>query len=128
MSRLRTPIARARGLGSAKDGTAHFWLQRMTAVALVPLLLWFTASLVGLSGAGYVDFITWIAIPFNAVALLLLLIALFWHSSLGVQVVVEDYIHPEGAKLTLLVLSRLVHSVLALAAIYAVLRIGLGSQ
>jgi len=126
MSRLRSPIARARGLGSAKDGTGHFWAQRLTAIALVPLLIWFVASVVGLSGMTYTEVAAWFESPLNATLFVILLLSLAWHSMLGLQVIVEDYLHHAGLKMAVLITLKFAHILLAVAAIYAVLRIGIG--
>ncbi len=123
---LRSPIKRVRGYGSAHDGTHHFWVQRLTAVALVPLLVWLVWSVASLSGASHVEFTAWVERPLNAVLLVVALGALFWHSMLGLQVVVEDYIHSAPIKLATLIILKFAHLGLGLAAIYAVLRIGLG--
>lgn len=120
---LRTPLGRVRGLGSAKGGVGHWWAQRMTAVALVPLLLWFVASLVQMAGADYAHVTAWIANPVVAVLLVLLLGAGFYHLSLGLQVVIEDYVHGEPARLVSLVLIRFAGWILAAAAIFSVLKI-----
>ena len=99
---LRSPLGRARGLGSAKDGTHHWWAQRVTAIALVPLTVWFVASIIGLVGASRIDLQAWVASPVVAVLLLILVGATFHHARLGVQVVIEDYVHHEGVKVALL--------------------------
>jgi succinate dehydrogenase / fumarate reductase membrane anchor subunit len=123
---MRSPLGRAIGLGSAKEGVEHWWGQRLSAVALVPLSLWFVASLISLAGAGYEAFTQWVASPVVAVLLILTIVASFYHALLGLQVVIEDYVHTEGAKMALLVLLRLLCYALGLAAIFAVLRIALG--
>ncbi|MFN2300880.1 MAG: succinate dehydrogenase, hydrophobic membrane anchor protein [Gammaproteobacteria bacterium] len=124
---VRAPVKKARGLGSAKDGTHHFWTQRLTGLALVPLLIWFVASLVALVGAPYIEVVAWIARPFNALVLLLAIVALSWHSMLGLQVVVEDYVHTGWLKLTILITLTFAHVALGAAAAFAVLRIGFAS-
>ena len=93
--KLRAPLATARGLGSAKEGTHHFWNQRLTAIVLVPMTLWIMVSLVRMTNVDYATVTQWIAAPLNAVLLLIFLLALFYHALLGVQVVIEDYIHSE---------------------------------
>lgn len=123
---LRTPLAEARGLGSAKEGVGHWWHQRLTAVALVPLTLWFGFSVALLGSADYYTVIDWVAHPVNAVLLILLLAVGFWHGALGVKEVIEDYVAGEGKKLFLLLAVQLAAVVLALAGIFAVLRIALG--
>jgi succinate dehydrogenase / fumarate reductase membrane anchor subunit len=120
---LRSDLARVRGLGSAKEGVAHWWAQRVTAVALVPLLVWFVASIVSLVGAPHATVVDWIASPMPSLLLVLLLVAMFHHAQLGLQVVIEDYVHGEGAKLTLILLVKGAAVVLGLASIFAVLRI-----
>ncbi|MBT8145005.1 MAG: succinate dehydrogenase, hydrophobic membrane anchor protein [Gammaproteobacteria bacterium] len=128
MSR-RTALGHVLGLGSAKDGTGHWWAQRVSAVAMVPLGLWFLFSVALLIGRGTVDYLSvidWIASPVNAVALILLIATMCYHSALGVQVVIEDYVHG-GTKVVSLVLQKFAHAVLAAAGIFAVLRIALGS-
>jgi len=123
---LKTPLGRVRGLGSAKDGTQHWWLQRLTAIALAPLCIWLVASLVSLSGAGWREVADWLSSPLSALAMILLLVALLWHLKLGLQVVIEDYVHGEAAKLTLLVLNTFFCIVLAGAGILSVLRLLIG--
>ena len=123
---LQSPLGRVRGLGSAKNGTHHWWIQRVTAVALVPLTLWFAVSMIKMTGAAHSDAIAWVQSPFNAIMLLLLIIATFHHMQLGLQVVIEDYIHSEGTKLVLLLAQKLVSFALAIAAGFAVLKIAFG--
>jgi succinate dehydrogenase membrane anchor subunit len=122
-TRLRSPLGRARGLGSAKEGVMHWWAQRVTAVALIPLVLWFVTALVALTGADRSVVVSWLQAPFPAIVTILLLIAVFYHMSLGVQVVIEDYVHSEWAKISALVLNKLVAFALAATGIFAVLRI-----
>ena len=124
---LRTPLGRVLGLGTAKDGTGHFWAQRLSAVALLFLGGWFAFVLVTLTGFTHVDAVAFIGAPINSVMLLLLVATIAYHSYLGVQVVVEDYVLGHGLKLASLILSRVAHVLLAVAASYAILRIGLGT-
>ncbi len=124
---LSTPLAKARGLGSAKSGTHHWIAQRLTAIALIPLSIWFVFSLVCMTELNYQTAIDWIQSPLSAVFLLLFIIAMFHHAQLGVQVVIEDYIDCKVVKITGLVLLKLVSFFAGLAAATAVLKIYLGS-
>lgn len=125
---LRSPLGRARGLGSAKDGVHHFWVQRLSALALIPLSLWFVFSIAKLAmgPASFHAVRFWVAAPSVAVTLVLFLAATLYHSMLGVQVVIEDYVGHEGAKLAALVLSKFIHAIVAVSAIFAVLKVALG--
>ncbi len=125
--RLRSPLGRAIGLGSAKEGVEHWWQQRLTAVALVPLTLWFVVAVLGHIGSDHAQFVAWLHAPLPAILLILLIGATFYHAALGMQVVVEDYVHGEGVKLCTLILLRLACFALAVAGIFAVLRIALGA-
>ncbi|MBY0319929.1 MAG: succinate dehydrogenase, hydrophobic membrane anchor protein [Reyranella sp.] len=122
----RTHLSRARGLGSAKEGVHHFWAQRVTAVALIPLVVWFAISLIMMSGADYGVVRAWIGSPVVMVLLVLTIVIGLHHGQLGMQVVVEDYVHNEGMKLALIVLMRFIAVFFGLAAIVAILRIGFG--
>jgi succinate dehydrogenase / fumarate reductase membrane anchor subunit len=124
---LRTPLGQVLGRGSAKDGTGHFFGQRVSGVGLLLLGLWFACSLATLPGFEHADALAFIGAPLNGVLLLLLVISLAYHSHLGVQVVIEDYVHGHGRKLVSLIISRFAHSFLAVAAIYAIIKIGLGA-
>ena len=126
-SDLRTPLARARGLGSARVGVHHWWAQRLTAIALIPLVVWFAISLVMMSGADYGAVRAWIGSPVVMVLLILTIAIGLHHGQLGLQVVIEDYVHGDGSKLALIVAVRFIAVLFGLAAIVAVLRIGLGS-
>ncbi|WP_328587488.1 succinate dehydrogenase, hydrophobic membrane anchor protein [Algihabitans albus] len=120
---LRSPLGRVRGLGSAKDGTGHWWAQRLTALALVPLTLWFVAGVIGNVGADHGELLAWIGHPVTAGLFLLLIGATFYHATLGVQVVIEDYLHNEWIKLVALLLMKATFVVLGLATALAVLSI-----
>jgi succinate dehydrogenase / fumarate reductase membrane anchor subunit len=121
---LRTPLGRVLGLGTAKDGTDHFMSQRISAIALVLLGCWFMYSMFTIESMAYLEVMRFIAAPLNSVLLSLLCITAAWHSYLGVQVVVEDYVHAHGVKLFSLIASRFAHVFLAVASVYAILRIG----
>ena len=122
---LRTALGRVRGLGSAKSGVHHWWVQRVTAVALVPLTLWFVCAVIALAGEPLPVVRAWIASPLNAVLLLCLIGATFHHLQLGLQVVIEDYVHSEGARLVSLLVMRAAAVLLGLVAALSVLRIAL---
>jgi succinate dehydrogenase / fumarate reductase membrane anchor subunit len=117
---------RTRGLGSTREGVGQWWMQRVTAVALVPLTLWFAASLIACAGSGYGAFILWLRTPFTPVLMVLLLIALFYHMALGLQVVVEDYVHTDRIKMPTVVAIHLGSFALAVAGIVATLRTAFG--
>ncbi|MEL6300224.1 MAG: succinate dehydrogenase, hydrophobic membrane anchor protein [Pseudomonadota bacterium] len=123
---LKSPIGRVLGLGSAKEGTEHWWHQRLTAVAMIPLTLWFVAAMALLPDYSYETARAFVAAPINSVLLLLLIGTLLFHSALGTQVVIEDYIRG-GTKLVTLVLTRFAYVALAVAAVFAILKISLGS-
>lgn len=123
---LKSPLGRVLGLGSAKEGTEHWWHQRVTAVAMVPLTLWLFVALITLPDYGFETVQGFIATPFNAIALLLLTGTLLFHSALGTQVVIEDYLRGSSKLITLL-LTRFAYIALAVAAVFAILKISLGS-
>lgn len=123
---LRSPLSRARGLGSAKEGVHHFWVQRVSALALIPLTLWFVFSVAQLAGGDYAAVRHWVHAPSVAVVLVLFLASALYHSVLGVQVVIEDYAGGDAARLILLLLSKFLHAIIAAAAIFAVLKVALG--
>lgn len=123
---LQSPLARVLGHGSAKSGVHHWWVQRLTSIALIPLTLWFTVSLLAMPSLDYGTVTHWISGGWTALLLVLFIAVTAWHSQLGVQVVVEDYVHG-GAKTLSLILSTFAHTLVAAAAIFAVLRIAFGS-
>jgi succinate dehydrogenase / fumarate reductase membrane anchor subunit len=123
---LRSPVGRVLGLGAAKDGVSHWWSQRMTSVALVLLTMWFVFALLRMPDFSYGYVFSWIAMPLHAVLLLLLIGTLVYHSQLGVQVVVEDYVHHHGLKVATMLLLTFAHVALAALAVFAVLRIAFG--
>ena len=123
---IRTPVGRARGLGSAKDGTHHWWMQRASAVALLPLCLYLLTQMPHIVGGEHGAFMQWIAQPLPAIALLLFIGAAFYHAALGVQVIIEDYVHGEGMKFLCLLLNKLFFAFLGVACVYAVIRLNFG--
>ncbi len=124
---MGSPLGRAIGLGSAKNGVEHWLGQRIGALALAPLALWFVIAVVGLIGADYDTVQAWVGQPLPAILLVLLLIATFYHAALGLQVVIEDYIHGEFARFGLVIAARLACIALAVAGIVAVLTLALGT-
>ena len=122
---IQTPLGRVRGLGSAKSGVEHFWQQRVTAVALLPLTLWFVWSVARYAGAPYGEVIAFLANPFNATAMLLFVIAGIYHMMLGVQMVIEDYFPNEGQKLALLLVNKFAGFAIGTACVIAILRIAI---
>lgn len=125
---LRSPLSRVLGSGSARAGTEHWWMQRVTAIALLFLGLWFIVSIRGLDGYTEADLYQWVAFPVNAVMLLLLSVVMTWHSALGVQVVIEDYVHGPGIKIVSLLLNKFAHVFFGLAAVFAILSVSLGGS
>jgi succinate dehydrogenase / fumarate reductase, membrane anchor subunit len=122
---LRSPLGKVLGTGSAKEGVHHWWLQRLTSIALVPLTVWFVVSLLSLPSFEHVMVITWIAQSWTALLLVLFILVATWHSQLGLRVVVEDYVHG-GSKTLTLVLITFIHAVVAAAGIFAVLKVAFG--
>ncbi|NGP52826.1 succinate dehydrogenase, hydrophobic membrane anchor protein [Thioalkalivibrio sp. XN8] len=124
---LRTPLGRALGLGSAGDGTAHWWQQRVTAVGLALLGLWFAVSMLGADLGDRAALVAWIGQPLNASLLVLLVLTAAWHSQLGTRVIAEDYVH--GAmKVPLLIALQFIHAIAAAVGVLAVLQIAIGGR
>ncbi|HYL02023.1 MAG TPA: succinate dehydrogenase, hydrophobic membrane anchor protein [Steroidobacteraceae bacterium] len=122
---LRSPLRQVLGGGAAGSGVHHWWVQRLTAIALVPLTAWFVVSLLSLPGLDHATVVTWMRQSSTALLLILLLLTASWHSQLGVQVVVEDYV-PPGPRTLALVVVTFVHVLLAVAGVFAVLKVALG--
>jgi len=123
---LRTPLGRVRGLGSAREGTRHWWAQRLTAIALIPLSVWFICALVKMTSMEYATVTAWMQSPIVSSLLILFIFSLFYHAKLGVQVVIEDYVASEALKLGSIILLKFVMLFAGLASIIAVLKILLG--
>ncbi|MDP2121013.1 MAG: succinate dehydrogenase, hydrophobic membrane anchor protein [Hoeflea sp.] len=126
MNNMRTPLSKVRGLGSAKEGTDHFWRQRVTAVANVPLFLFFILFIVAYSGESYAVVAGALSNPLVAVLMGLMVISGVIHMRLGMQVIIEDYIHAEGMKVSLLILNTFFSIVIGAVSLFAVLKLGFG--
>lgn len=124
---MLTPLKRVRGLGSAKEGTGHFWHQRLTGVANVPLTLFFVGLIVALNGASYEATRAALANPFVTLILALMLVSALYHMRLGMQVIIEDYVHGEGAKLACLVLNTFFTVAVGAMSLFALLKIAFGA-
>jgi succinate dehydrogenase / fumarate reductase membrane anchor subunit len=122
---LRSPLGRVLGLGSAKEGVHHWWMQRLTSVALVPLAVWFTVSLLSLPSLDHTTVIAWMAQSWTSLLLILFVLIATWHSQLGLRVVVEDYVHG-GAKTIVLVIVTFAHALIAVAGVFAILKVAFG--
>ncbi len=126
MADMRTPLGKVRGLGSAKEGTDHFWKQRLTAVANVPLVLFLIWTVISLVGADHGEVVSTLSNPFVALMLLGVISSICWHMKLGMQVVIEDYIHSEGKKIALVILNSFFCISIGLMSAFAVLKLGFG--
>lgn len=124
---FKTPLANARGLGSAKSGTTHWWMQRVTAVALVPLSFWLIIFIQQLFHATYTEITEWLISPINFSMLLAWAFAGFYHAALGLQVVIEDYLNPEWLKIVLIWVVKLTFFGAAIAALVFVIRIAIAA-
>ncbi len=123
MTEFRTPLKVVRGLGSAREGTGHWWGQRVTAMALAPLSIWFLWFLATLPGSDHATVSVALGQPLNAVLMLAFVCALFYHAYLGLQVVIEDYVHPRALEITLMVLIRFAAVLAVLSTTLAILRL-----
>ena len=124
---FRTPLKRARGLGSGKSGTHHFWVQRVTAIVLTPLAIWFVWTLVTLVGADLETARGIIARPWNTIIFAVFLVSMFWHAKLGMQIVIEDYVHRRSLEITAHFLNNFLCGLGAIASLYAIARIAFAS-
>lgn len=123
---LRSPLAGALGEGAAKQGVHHWWVQRMTAAALIPLGIWFTVSLLSLPSLSYATVCAWMSEPWTAVLLIVWVLTASWHAQLGVRVIIEDYVHSPGQKAVMLALVTYLYVIAAAAGVFAVLKVALG--
>lgn len=126
MTDMKAPLAKVRGLGSAKDGTHHWWLQRVTAVANIPLTIFMVVSFVGNAGKDHADWVAWLKQPLVSVLMILFVANLFYHLRLGLQVVVEDYVHNHGTKVVSMMAISFGCVLMAALSIFSVLRIAFG--
>ena len=125
MSNLRTPLSKVKGLGSAKTGTGHFIFQRITALALIPLVIWFCMSLAFLPDANYASVYSWLSSPFNAVLMIVTLIAGFYHGALGMQVIFEDYISSHNTRMIAIIITNLLLFFFGALGVFSVLKISI---
>ncbi len=123
---MRTPLGQVRGLGSARDGTHHWWMQRVTAIANLPLIVFLVIFILSHLGASRADVLASLANPFVAILLALTMISVLWHMRLGLQVVIEDYVHGAAAKLGALLANTFFTAALGVAALYAILKMSFG--
>ncbi len=127
MNDLRTPLSRAKGLGSAKEGVTHWWRQRLTSILLLPLILWLTFSFAALPQADHATMVAWVASPAVTIGLVLLIAALFYHTQLGLQVIIEDYVPSHGWRTGAIVAVGLFCLLFAVIGVIAVLKIAVGA-
>ncbi|MBH98019.1 MAG: succinate dehydrogenase, hydrophobic membrane anchor protein [Rhodospirillaceae bacterium] len=124
---LVSPLNKVLGLGSAKEGAQHWWAQRLSAVALIPLGLWFVFDLAGMGNFEYGTVVGFISSPIRSILLILLIITLAYHSQLGIQVVVEDYVHGSSLKIAAIVITSFAHIFVVVGGVFSVLKIALGT-
>ena len=126
MADMRTPLGKVRGLGSAREGTGHFWRQRLTAVANIPLILFFLGFLISINGADYATVRAAFANPFVSLMFALVLFSALYHMRLGMQAIIEDYVHGEGIKLVLVMLNTFFPIAVGAVAVFALLKLAFG--
>jgi len=128
MKDLRSPLAKAKGLGASGDASHHFWVQRLSALGLVPLVLWICFNIAFLPEANYATVVTWLQSPFNGIMTLLFVIVSLFHAQLGLQVIIEDYISSHAVRLFGVLFIKFLSYFLMAAGVYAVIKITLGGQ
>ena len=120
---LRTPLSRAKGLGSAKEGVGHWWMQRVSSLFLIPLIIWGAFTMATLGNYDHYHFTSWLAEPLNAMLMITLLVVVCYHAALGLQVIIEDYVHLTALKIISIVAVYLLSFILALVGVFAILKI-----
>lgn len=128
MTRMQSPVGRVLGLGSAKEGVEHWWRQRTTALALVPLTIWFVIWVIAMAGADRAAMVAWMHNPISAVLMIVLIVATFYHAALGLQVVIEDYVHGEGLRLATLIVMRALCVLFVVRGVLAVLTLAFAAS
>jgi len=123
---MRTPLAKVRGLGSAKDGTDHFWRQRLTAISNIPLILFFIVLIASLAGRPHAEVVETLSSPFVAIMLIFAILSVTFHMRLGMQTVIEDYFHGEGTKFALVILNAFYPVAVAAVSVFAIAKIAFG--
>ncbi|HFC93109.1 MAG TPA: succinate dehydrogenase, hydrophobic membrane anchor protein [Leucothrix mucor] len=126
MKDLRSPLAKVKGLGKFPDATHHFWIQRLTSLALIPLTLWFCFSIALLPEASHAAVIAWLQFPFNTVMMILVVLIAFHHAQLGLQVILEDYIAHYGSRLAMILAIKFTSYFMMALGVYSILKIALG--
>ena len=126
MNDLRSPLAKVKGLGTSADATHHFWLQRLTAIALIPLTFWFCFSIAHLPNTNYISVITWLQSPINNLLMIVMVLISFHHAQLGLQVIIEDYISHYGYRLALLITIKFLSYLMMVLGVYSLIKIALG--
>ena len=126
MTDMKTPLAKVHGLGSAKDGTHHWWMQRVTAVANIPLVIFMVVSFVGNAGKGHAEWVAWMQQPLVSVLVILFVANFCYHMRLGLQVIVEDYVHDSGTRVATMLSITFACVLIAALSIFSVLRIAFG--
>ena len=128
MKDLRSPLAKAKGLGASGDASHHFWIQRLTALGLIPLVIWLCFSITLLPEASYASVVSWLQAPFNAIMMTLLVIVAFQHAHLGMQVIIEDYVSCHSKRFIGILVVKFLSYFLMVVGVYSIIKITLGGQ